>query len=54
MNKDILVNRFNPLKKEFIPENLVKVKLIETPKLKDNMLTFLDEEAYQMFLLFCF
>ena len=52
MNKDILVNRFNPLKKEFIPENLVKVKLIETPKLKDNMLTFLDEEAYQMFLLF--
>ena len=52
MNKDILVNRFNPLEKEFIPENLVKVKLIETPKLKDNMLTFLDEEAYQMFLLF--
>ena len=27
MNKDILVNRFNPLEKEFIPENLVKVKL---------------------------
>ena len=52
MNKDILVNRFNPLENEFIPENLVKVKLIETPKLKDNMLTFLDEEAYQMFLLF--
>ena len=26
--------------------------LNETPKLKDNMLTFLDEEAYQMFLLF--
>ena len=52
MNKDVLVNRFNPLEKEFIPENLVKVKLIETPKLKDNMLTFLDEEAYQMFLLF--
>ena len=52
MNKDILVNKFNKLEKEFIPENLVKVKLIETPKLKDNMLTFLDEEAYQMFLLF--
>ena len=52
MNKDILVNRFNPLENEFITENLVKVKLIETPKLKDNMLTFLDEEAYRMFLLF--
>ena len=29
MNKDVLVNRFNPLEKEFIPENLVKVKLIK-------------------------
>ena len=52
MNKDILVNKLNPLEKDFIPENLVKVQLIETPKLKDGMLTFLDEEAYQMFLLF--
>lgn len=52
MNKDILVNKLNPLEKDFIPENLVKVQLIETPKLKNGMLTFLDAEAYQMFLLF--
>ncbi len=50
MNKDILVNKFYPLDKGFVPENLVKVNLLETPKLIEGMLTYLDEETYKMFM----
>ena len=52
MNKDILVNKENPLDKNFIPKNLIKVTLIETPKLNDKMLTYLDKEVYENFLMF--
>ena len=33
MNYDFIVNKENPLTKDFIPNNLIKVSGIETPKI---------------------
>lgn len=52
MNYDFIVNKENPLTKDFIPNNLIKVSGIETPKIDSSYKTFLEKETYENFLLF--
>lgn len=49
---DDIVNKEHPLDKNYVPKNLVKDNIIQTPNLDDRYLTYLDKEAYESFLEF--
>lgn len=52
MKIDEIVNKQHPLDKDYVPKDLVKDTIIQTPNLDDKYLTYLNKEAYENFLEF--